>query len=98
MILIAEERATWLEFASGPKVAQIKVPSLRVRRQDIESMVRYELRRVTRGTGQPIPAIEPQALKRLQAYDFPNNVRELFLGGQMNPQKGFIWFIYLSHP
>ncbi|CAE7496982.1 tyrR [Symbiodinium natans] len=78
VILIAEERATWLEFASGPKVAQIKVPSLRVRRQDIESMVRYELRRVTRGTGQPIPAIEPQALKRLQAYDFPNNVRELF--------------------
>ena len=41
-------------------------------------MVQYELRRLTRGTGRPIPEIEPEALKRLQAYDFPNNVEELF--------------------
>ncbi|CAE7742509.1 unnamed protein product [Symbiodinium pilosum] len=47
VILIAEERIAWLQSMLTDNAAQIKVPSLRVR-------------------------------KRLQAYDFPNNVRELF--------------------
>jgi len=78
VILTAEQWSSVLQLLPKNKVVQIKVPALRVRRSDISSMVQYELRRLTRGTGRPIPEIEPEALKRLQAYDFPNNVEELF--------------------
>ncbi|CAJ1416721.1 unnamed protein product [Effrenium voratum] len=43
-----------------------------------KGIVRYELRRLGRTEGRAIPDITPEALKRLQAYDFPNNVQELF--------------------
>ncbi|CAJ1374740.1 unnamed protein product [Effrenium voratum] len=77
VILISEEQTG---LADIPKEAafRIKVPALRVRREDIESIVRYELRRLGRTEGRAIPDITPEALKRLQAYDFPNNVQELF--------------------
>ncbi|UAJ73356.1 sigma 54-interacting transcriptional regulator [Synechocystis sp. PCC 7339] len=55
----------------------IKIPPLRVRKADIEDYVDYYLSIICRSKGIKVPTLAPEALRRLQAYDFPNNVREL---------------------
>ncbi|MGB7565380.1 MAG: 4Fe-4S binding protein [Prochlorococcaceae cyanobacterium] len=56
----------------------IRVPPLRVRRQDLGDWLRYGIRQRSRllGWSQP-PAVPEAVIKRLQIYDFPNNLREL---------------------
>ncbi len=56
----------------------IRVPPLRVRRQDLGEWLRYGIRQQSRGLGwkQP-PSVAPGVVERLQQYDFPNNLREL---------------------
>ncbi|MEB3199608.1 MAG: 4Fe-4S binding protein [Synechococcaceae cyanobacterium] len=57
---------------------QIRVPPLRVRRQDLGEWLRYGVRQKSRSLGWPAPPRVSEALvKRLQTYDFPGNVREL---------------------
>ena len=57
---------------------QIRVPPLRVRRQDLGDWIRYSLRRRARQLGWPKPPQVPaNVVKRLQSHDFPNNLREL---------------------
>jgi len=52
----------------------IRVPPLRVRRQDLGEWVRYGVRQRSRKLGWPSPPQVPEAVvKRLQSYDFPNN-------------------------
>jgi len=55
----------------------IKVPPLRVRKADIGAQVKYYIKTLCRSRNIPCPAITPEALRRLQAYDFPGNLREL---------------------
>ena len=56
----------------------IRVPPLRVRRQDLGEWLRYGVRQRSRRLGWPRPPEVPEAVvKRLQSYDFPNNLREL---------------------
>ncbi len=55
----------------------IKVPPLRVRKSDIDDYAEYFLRLICRAKGITKPQITPEALRRLQSYDFPNNLREL---------------------
>ncbi len=56
---------------------QIKVPPLRLRKADIEDYINYYITLACRTKGlAPIP-VTTEALRRLQAYDFPNNLREL---------------------
>ncbi|WP_346293256.1 sigma 54-interacting transcriptional regulator [Sphaerothrix gracilis] len=55
----------------------IKVPPLRVRKADIEDYVSYYISLICRARGIDKPKLTPEALRRLQAYDFPNNLREL---------------------
>ncbi|AUC61421.1 Transcriptional regulatory protein tyrR [Cyanobacterium sp. HL-69] len=55
----------------------IKVPPLRVRKSDIEDQVNYYISLVSRNKKINKPQISPEALQRLQSYDFPNNLREL---------------------
>lgn len=55
----------------------IKVPPLRVRKADIAMQVEYYLSLISRSTGVPKPKITPEALRRLQGYDFPGNHVEL---------------------
>ena len=56
----------------------IRVPPLRVRRQDLGEWLRYGVRQRSRKLGWPSPPQVPEAVvKRLQSYDFPNNLREL---------------------
>ncbi|MEY3749849.1 MAG: hypothetical protein RLZZ186_268 [Cyanobacteriota bacterium] len=56
----------------------IRVPPLRVRRQDLGEWLRFGVRQRSRKLGWPKPPQVPEAVvKRLQSYDFPNNLREL---------------------
>ena len=56
----------------------IRVPPLRVRRQDLGEWLRYGVRQRSRKLGWQRPPVVPEpVVKRLQSYDFPNNLREL---------------------
>ncbi|AFZ46025.1 nitrogen assimilation regulatory protein [Cyanobacterium stanieri PCC 7202] len=55
----------------------IKVPPLRVRKSDIEDQVNYYISLICRNKKINKPQITAEALRRLQSYDFPNNLREL---------------------
>ncbi|HEY9887390.1 MAG TPA: 4Fe-4S binding protein, partial [Candidatus Obscuribacterales bacterium] len=72
--LIAEKPIPALTAAVTTK---IKVPPLRVRKADIEDYVNYYISLISRDRGQRKISVTPEAIRRLQAYDFPNNLREL---------------------
>jgi transcriptional regulator with AAA-type ATPase domain/NAD-dependent dihydropyrimidine dehydrogenase PreA subunit len=55
----------------------IKVPPLRVRKADIGAQMDYYIGLLCRARGMGKPRVTPEALRRLQAYDFPGNLREL---------------------
>ncbi len=55
----------------------IKVPPLRLRKTDIQAQVEYYISLYVRARGVPKPHITPEALRRLQSYDFPGNLKEL---------------------
>lgn len=55
----------------------IKVPPLRVRKTDLAAQINYYIALSCRKTGQDRPRLSPEALRRLQAYDFPGNLAEL---------------------
>lgn len=56
----------------------IRVPALRVRRQDLGEWVRYGVRRRSRALGwQRPPQVPETVIQRLQSYDFPGNLQEL---------------------
>lgn len=67
-ILPAVER--WVGYS-------IKVPPLRVRKVDIKAQVDYYLSLSCRAKNLPKPKITPEALRRLQSYNFPGNLAEL---------------------
>ncbi|MCG6136201.1 MAG: sigma 54-interacting transcriptional regulator [Nostoc sp. LLA-1] len=74
-ILIVSER-------TQPSIEQcvdfvIKVPPIRVRKTDIQAHVEYYTSLYVRGKGMNKPCITPEALRRLQSYDFPGNLKEL---------------------
>ncbi|MFM8524943.1 MAG: sigma 54-interacting transcriptional regulator [Cyanobacteriota bacterium] len=56
----------------------VRVPPLRVRRQDLGEWLRFGVRQRSRRLGWPKPPqVEEAVVKRLQGYDFPGNLREL---------------------
>lgn len=55
----------------------IKVPPLRVRKADIDEQINYYLNLIGRNKCLRKTKITPEAVRNLQAYDFPNNLREL---------------------
>ena len=56
----------------------IRVPPLRVRRQDLGEWLRYGVRQKARSLGWGCsPMVNGTLVKRLQTYDFPGNIREL---------------------
>jgi transcriptional regulator with AAA-type ATPase domain/NAD-dependent dihydropyrimidine dehydrogenase PreA subunit len=73
-LLMVSERAI---PALDPWVMAVKVPPLRVRKADIKAMADYFLSLYSRRRGIPKPKLSPEALRRLQSYDFPGNSREL---------------------
>ncbi|WP_115119614.1 sigma 54-interacting transcriptional regulator [Synechococcus sp. UW105] len=62
----------------SPLTQLIRVPPLRVRRQDLGDWLRYGIRQQSLRLGWKKPPKLPMAVvKQLQNYDFPNNLREL---------------------
>jgi len=59
------------------KVFPLRVPPLRERREDIPLLAQYFLARYSTELGKPAAGFSQQAMELLQAYDFPDNVREL---------------------
>ncbi len=55
----------------------IKVPPLRVRKTDLDEQINYYLNLIGRNKCLRKTKITPEAIRNLQAYDFPNNLREL---------------------
>ena len=74
-ILMVSEKAM-SDFVC-PSVKQIKVPPLRVRKADIEAYVYYFSQLLCRQRGLCKRQLAPEALRRLQSYDFPGNLTEL---------------------
>jgi len=58
-------------------VIEIRVPSLRERREDILPMARRFLTFFARVVGRPVPELSPDAARVLADYAWPGNVREL---------------------
>jgi DNA-binding NtrC family response regulator len=56
---------------------RIHLPPLRDRREDIPDLVRHFLPRLSSQLGRPVPKITRRALRRLSAYHWPGNVRQL---------------------
>ncbi len=58
-------------------VFPMHLPALRERPEDIALLVHHFIAKYRGRLGKPIDGIAPGALRRLSAYDFPGNVREL---------------------
>lgn len=58
-------------------VLTLELPPLRERRQDIPSLVRRFLRQSSEFHGRRVERLSVAASRRLQAYDYPGNIREL---------------------
>ncbi|MGF1568987.1 MAG: sigma 54-interacting transcriptional regulator [Nodosilinea sp.] len=74
IILISEQGVPALDDLVG---ATIKVPPLRVRKADLDDLVKYYLALLCRRRRLTRIRATPEAIRRLQSYDFPNNLREL---------------------
>jgi transcriptional regulator with AAA-type ATPase domain/NAD-dependent dihydropyrimidine dehydrogenase PreA subunit len=74
IIMISEKTLPEIERRVGHL---IKVPPLRVRKADISDQMEYYISLLCRSRGIAKPKVTPEALRRLQAYDFPGNLREL---------------------
>ncbi|MEM9462159.1 MAG: sigma 54-interacting transcriptional regulator [Myxococcota bacterium] len=59
-------------------VLPIRIPPLRLRQEDVPSLVQYFVKRKAREMNLVrTPRVRPSDLERLQRYDWPGNVREL---------------------
>jgi two-component system, NtrC family, response regulator PilR len=58
-------------------VIELRVPALRERSEDIGEIAEAILRKLTHRTPGLAPQISPEALRTLEVYPFPGNVREL---------------------
>jgi two-component system, NtrC family, response regulator AtoC len=58
-------------------VFTIHLPPLRERGDDLELLVQFYLRRVSRDLGREVREVAPEALERLRGYSWPGNLREL---------------------
>ncbi|MCX7593159.1 MAG: sigma 54-interacting transcriptional regulator [Fischerella sp.] len=74
IMIVAEKAQPQIERCVG---RIIKVPPLRVRKADIQAQVEYYISLYARSRGIAKPHITPEALRRLQSYDFPGNLKEL---------------------
>jgi len=57
--------------------ATIRLPALRERRDDIPLLIDYFLKEACRLHNKDVQSISPEAIRRLTAYSWPGNIREL---------------------
>ncbi len=58
-------------------VLQLRLPPLRQRREDVEELADYFLKRLTERYGGKTPCLDQEALELMRNYDWPGNIREL---------------------
>lgn len=58
-------------------VVQLRMPALRERMEDLPILVQEILRPLSKELGRPIPKVSPRAIKKLESYPWPGNIREL---------------------
>ena len=58
-------------------VVNIHIPPLRDRKEDIPLLVDYFIKKYCTSMNKPPASIDPTALKRLQEFSYPGNIREL---------------------
>lgn len=58
-------------------VVRLSVPPLRERMSDLPLLVQHLLEKICERNGKKIPRVSEQALRKLQSYNYPGNVREL---------------------
>ncbi|MDB5972580.1 MAG: sigma-54-dependent Fis family transcriptional regulator [Hydrocarboniphaga sp.] len=58
-------------------VFPIELPPLRERRDDVALLVRHFLQEMAKTSDRPMPDFTPAALKLMEAYEWPGNIREL---------------------
>lgn len=56
----------------------LKLPALRARAEDLESLVLIGIDRACRVAGRSVVGVSPEALTAMRAYNWPGNLRELF--------------------
>jgi two-component system response regulator HydG len=61
------------------KGVEIRLPSLRERREDIPLLVNHGIGKYTKELGRAPMPVSQAAMMRLTAYDWPGNVRELMM-------------------
>jgi len=85
-ILAATNRRLEEEVAAGRfredlyyrlNVIEITIPPLRERIEDVPMLVQHFVDKYARELGKPIREVRAEALRRLLAYSYPGNVREL---------------------
>lgn len=58
-------------------VVNINIPPLRERAEDIPLLAEYFVKKYCTSMNKPLISIEPAALKRLEEFSYPGNIREL---------------------
>ncbi|MEX2048794.1 MAG: sigma-54 dependent transcriptional regulator [Gemmatimonadota bacterium] len=58
-------------------VARIELPPLREIRQDVGALASHFLERAAEYFAKPLPRLTAESIRRLEAYDWPGNAREL---------------------
>jgi DNA-binding NtrC family response regulator len=74
---MVEERAFREDLYYRLNVVNINIPPLRERTEDVPMLVTHFIKKYCISMSRDLVSIEPAALKRLEQYDFPGNVREL---------------------
>ena len=57
--------------------ACLRLPALRERKEDISHLLEYFLKKHAEDFKRPAPAVDPETLELLAAYDWPGNIRQL---------------------
>ncbi|WP_147802747.1 sigma 54-interacting transcriptional regulator [Alkalicoccus halolimnae] len=58
-------------------VFTILIPPLHSRKEDIDVLLPYFLRKVAGRLGKPVPSVDPEAMPYFHSYSWPGNTREL---------------------
>ncbi len=58
-------------------IVRLLLPPLRERKEDIPLLIERFIDKMNRLRGKAVSGIEPEALERLMAHDYPGNIREL---------------------
>jgi DNA-binding NtrC family response regulator len=74
---LVEEGRFRLDLFHRLDVFRIAIPALRDRPEDVEPLARFFLADLAARAGKAIQGIAPETERRLRAYAFPGNVREL---------------------